>query len=233
MKSLRRELQSALSVPASLLKQANEQTIVALAAVHQAIQSSQKSAQDFAEWGIIASTRFLGRQKLAETLPTYESEGALAISPHLVAHHLPHSVSACISVALGLRGLNWGFGGGTNLEEIFLALPGVLANDLPGIWVVVSSWEPEQLPTPTDKVPETLLCRAAALGLVLDPRGAACVRVQVPGNSQVTKTQAPCLTAKTMFDALTDSASPENLTQTQWTLAQGGSLSIQPTKHTS
>ncbi len=244
LKPLRRELQSALSVPASLLKQANDQTLVALAAVHRAIQRTQKSTTDFSEWGVLATARFLARQKLAQTLSVYESEGALAISPHLVAHHLPHSVSACISVALGCKGMNWGFGGGTNLEELVLALPGVFADEaLHGLWLVASTWVPEESPALPEPEKERQECRSVALALV-SPNSEKLAGVSagsevVPGTLRVRlvakrdsdSQEDVRLTAKNLFEPLDRYGDADSFPETQWNLVQGGTLYLQPTTH--
>ena len=132
-------------LPASLVKHADDQTIVALAVTFRAIERHQLAGTDFQHWGVLASPRYLGRSSLAASLQRYETEGAWGVSPHLIPHRSMHAVSGSISQALGIHGPNLGVGGGLNgAAEIFMAAAALLADTkLPGLWVIITGFDPE------------------------------------------------------------------------------------------
>jgi hypothetical protein len=132
-------------LPASLVKHADDQTIVALAVTFRAIERHQLAGTDFQDWCVLASPRYLGRSSLAASLQRYETEGAWGVSPHLIPHRSMHAVSGSISQALGIHGPNLGVGGGPNgAAEIFMAAAALLADKkLPGLWVIITGFDPE------------------------------------------------------------------------------------------
>jgi len=132
-------------LPASLVKHADDQTIVALAVTCATIERHQLVGTDFRDWGVLASPRYLGRSSLATSLQRYETEGAWGVSPHLIPHRSMHAVSGSISQALSIHGPNLGVGGGFNgAAEIFMAAAALLADKkLPGLWVIVTGFDPE------------------------------------------------------------------------------------------
>ena len=116
-------------LPASLVKHADDQTIVALAVTFRTIERHQLIGTDFRDWAVLASPRYLGRSSLAGSLQRYQSEGAWGVSPHLIPHRSMHAVSGSISQALGIHGPNLGVGGGpTGAAEIFMAAAALLAD---------------------------------------------------------------------------------------------------------
>jgi hypothetical protein len=173
--SLRTALQTpgGASLPASLLKHADEQTVVGLAAVFEAIRAYGLTKTAFADWGVLAGPRFLGRACLAVALQRFAQEGAWGVSPHLIPHRSLHSVSGTISQALGIRGPNFGVGGGPHSAAETLLVASALITDgqLPGLWVVVSGWDPEpileqpNMPSVNGFGPAHSVYRAAALAL--------------------------------------------------------------------
>jgi hypothetical protein len=132
----------------SLLKHADEQTIAALAAVYQAIHNHGLHDACFADWGILAAPRFLGRCSLAVALHRFKMEGAWGISPHLIPHHSLHSVSGTVSQALRIHGPNFGVSGGPSAaDEALLCATSLLAGDrIPGVWLVMTGFDPEPIP---------------------------------------------------------------------------------------
>src|SRR5262249_56456949 len=127
----------------------------------------------FTDWAVLAAPRFLGRTALAQALNRFALEGAWGISPHLIPHHSLHSVSGTISQALTIHGPNYGIGGGPDAaSKTLLTAAALLAADrLPGVWVVLTGYDPEPLAqratagNPVAASPPTQ-CNAVALALV-------------------------------------------------------------------
>lgn len=156
--------------PASVLKQSDEQTIAGVAAVFEAIQRHHMEQVDFAQWGVVAAPRFLGRAKLATVLSRFAVEGAWGVSPHLIPHRSQHALSGTISQALKIHGPNFGVGGGPDsAAETLLMAGAMLANQqLPGAWVVLTGYDPEFVPAEEEApAPATGFdCLALALALL-------------------------------------------------------------------
>jgi hypothetical protein len=136
-------------LPGSFWKHADDQTVVGMAAVFQAIQRHGLDPGSFRDWGVIAAPRFLGRAALAIALNRFALEGAWGISPHLIPHRSLHSISGTVSQALKIHGPNFGVGGGPNAAAEALAVAGGLIADerLPGVWVVMTGYDPEMAPS--------------------------------------------------------------------------------------
>jgi hypothetical protein len=162
-----------VSLPAASLKNADEQTVAGLAAVLQAINRSGHAAASFTEWAVLAAPRFLGRATMAQSVHRYRLEGAWGISPHLIPHHSLHSVSGTVSQALKIHGSNFGVGGGVDAAaEALVASAALISGDrLPGVWVVLTGYDPEFIPadpgnSTEEKTGSPSLCGAVALALV-------------------------------------------------------------------
>src|SRR5262249_52347900 len=93
---------------ASLLKHADDQTVVALAAVAHAIREHRLETTDFSAWGVLAGPRYPGRAALVPALARFRAEGAWGMSPHLIPHRSLHSLSGTLSHALKTHGPNFG-----------------------------------------------------------------------------------------------------------------------------
>ncbi|HYV39429.1 MAG TPA: hypothetical protein VE988_27315 [Gemmataceae bacterium] len=162
----------------SFLKHADEQTIAGLTAVAKVLREHGLEDTDFSQWGVIASPRFLGRAALAVALSRFAAEGAWGISPHLIPHRSLHALSGTVSQALKIHGPNYGVGGGIDgAAEALLAASALLANDeLPGLWVVLTGYDPELVPgDPLDNAaqPSAANCMAVALALIPPGKGHA------------------------------------------------------------
>ncbi len=96
----------------NFFKHSDEQTIVGLAAVFQAIRTHDLAGEDFTDWAVLAAPRFFGRAMLANTLRRFAVEGAWGVSPHVIPHRSQHSLSGTVSQALRIHGPNLGVGGG-------------------------------------------------------------------------------------------------------------------------
>src|SRR5262249_31560396 len=113
--------------------------------VLRAIATGGLGSQRFTEWGVVAAPRFLGRVALAHALKRFTVEGAWGVSPHVIPHHSLHAVSGTISQALKRDGPSGGVGGGAGgaLEALRTAAGMVHGDRLPGVWVVLTAWDPE------------------------------------------------------------------------------------------
>jgi hypothetical protein len=152
-------------IPGSLLRHADEQTVAGLQAVCEAAQ--QLPGQSFEDWGVIAAPRWLGRAMMVRVIDRFRTEGAWGMSPHMIPHRSLHSLSGTISQALGMRGPNFGVGGAaTGAAEAMLLAGSLLADNLPGLWVVLTGYHPEFVPDPACvEQPQPGQCWAAALAL--------------------------------------------------------------------
>jgi hypothetical protein len=173
-------------LPPSLLKNADDQTVAALAAVCRAIRDHGLGDRDFTAWGVVAAPRFLGRAAMGHVLHRFRQEGAWGISPHLIPHRSLHAVSGTISLALKIHGPNFGIGGGpgADSEGLLAAVALVGSGEVPGVWVVLSGYDPEVIPAdptapPTDEPPILPPCTAIALALTLADPGAGGLRLEL------------------------------------------------------
>jgi len=145
--------------------------VAALTAVRQACSSSTLRSTSFEDWGIVAAPAFIGRTMVASSLQRYAIEGAWGMSPHVIPHRTQHSISGTISQILKIHGPNFGTGGGPmDAGQALLAASTLLARQhSPGVWVVLTSWDPELIPE--QPIPAGMVCHAAALGLAVSQLG--------------------------------------------------------------
>jgi hypothetical protein len=138
------------ALPTAFLKHCDEQTVVGLAAVFQAITDFGLAETSFTPWGVLAAPRYLGRACLAQALHRFQLEGAWGVSPHLIPHRSLHSPSGTISQALGIHGPNFGVGGGVQAAgECIVAAAAMLCDgQAPGVWVVLTGLDPEPILDP-------------------------------------------------------------------------------------
>jgi hypothetical protein len=164
---------------ASFLKHADEQTVVGLASVLQAIHDFDLSSTRFTDWAVLAAPRFLGRVTLASALQRFAAEGAWGVSPHLIPHRSLHSVSGTVSQALKIHGPNFGVGGGPGgVLEALLSAGAILdGHKVPGVWVVLTGWDPE--PIPDDKNAGQTHCVGLCLALVAERPGRRAARLRL------------------------------------------------------
>ena len=156
-------------VQPSLLRQADDQTVVSLAAVRGALgRLDDREPARFELWGILAASRFLGRSGLVQAISGFRSEGVWSISPHLSPHATLHSPAGTLSLAMGIHGPNLGIGGGpgSGFEGLLTALTWVSSRAVPGVWLVLSGWSPEYVPDQRGEPLEDCECHSLALVLV-------------------------------------------------------------------
>ena len=155
--------------PPPRLRHSDDQTIAALAAVHEAVrQNTRYQTGEFERWGILAASRFLGRSTLVAALNRFDSEGVWGVSPHLIPHYALHSPAGTLSLALGIRGPSLGIGGGISagFEGLLAALSWLAAGVVPGLWLVQTEWSPEFVPDHQSEPPAECACYAMAMALV-------------------------------------------------------------------
>lgn len=149
------------------LRFADELTVAGIGAMLHAIDSFAMHDRSFADWGVVAGPRFAGRMITAANIARQSSDPHFSISPHIIPNHCLHSVSGAASVAFGIHGPNFGVGGGPGaVPEAFATALSVLAEGrLPGIWVIVSEFDPEPIPDRKGRSKNLVTAHAAALAL--------------------------------------------------------------------
>lgn len=120
--------------PSSLLKNADGQTLVGLAAVVQAAEKHSIDVKATSGWGIVSAPRKLGRETMVETLLAFQEEGAFGVLPHVIPNHSLHSISGAISIALRIHGPNLGVGQPD--EALLVAADWLESEQASGVWVV-------------------------------------------------------------------------------------------------
>ena len=191
-----------MTLPPAALRNADDQSVVSLAAVLKAMAAANKTPAECSPWGVIAAPRFLGRTALAAALRRFFAEGAWGVSPHLVPQQSQHAVGGLLSQMLGMRGPSFGVGGGPGSGAEAAQIAAALLQDeaLPGLWLVFSAWDPEPVLNDRGQMPPDAQCQAAALALqplrdaTIGPRLCVC-----PG---VVTAPMPLDTERTWFDAV-------------------------------
>jgi hypothetical protein len=151
----------------AMLKHCDEQSLMALAAVGQAIERIETRPADFSQWGVIVSSRYLGRAAFAQSLAKFAIDGPWNVSVQVVPHRSLHSPASTLGLSLGCHGPCLGVGGGLDGEiDAWLTASILLEQQsLPGIWMVFTGWEPER---PIDVVGNLIgdvNCTALAIAL--------------------------------------------------------------------
>ncbi len=134
-------------VSPSTFRQAEEQSLAALAAVSQA-RATMAAIEDESRWGVVSGATFFGRATIAQTVRKYSEEGPWGVSPHAIPQFSLHAPSATISLALKSHGPNFGVGGGAEgTRDAFLLASAMLEEfGLPGVWLTLTGREREWLP---------------------------------------------------------------------------------------
>ncbi|MCX7394345.1 MAG: hypothetical protein NTW75_09485 [Planctomycetales bacterium] len=138
-------IQTSIPLAPSVARHCDEQTIASLFAVGEAMRRMNSKTSDFSDWGIVASTRYLGRAFFSQALDKFDREGPWNTSVQVVPHRSLHSPSSTISLALGCHGPNVGVGGAIDGEgQGLLAAASMLDEfSLPGVWLIFAGWSPE------------------------------------------------------------------------------------------
>lgn len=155
------------ALPPRFLRHCDEQTVVGVRAVLEAL-ASQEPPPSLARDGVIAAPRLAGRITAAQTLAQVATAGGVAVSPHVVPQCSLHALASAVSVALGMHGLNLGTSGGPEAlsEGLFTALSLVSTAGCDRIWLVLTEWDEEPVLDAAGRPTNDPLCRALALALV-------------------------------------------------------------------
>lgn len=161
------EAQISMPLAPSVARHCDEQTIASLFAVGEALRRMQAKTSDFEAWGIVASTRYLGRSFFSQSLEKFDREGPWNTSVQVVPHRSLHSTSSTISLALGCHGPNLGVGGAIDGEgQALLTAASMLERfALPGVWLVFAGWSPELNVDAVGQPTHEARCHALALAL--------------------------------------------------------------------
>ena len=154
-----------------LLKHSDEQTFAALVALRRALAGSPLAGTDFGRWGVVSSSRYLGRSPFAAVLDKYKIDGPWGVSVQVIPHRMPHSVPGTLSLALMNHGPSISVGGGPDDQtSTLLSMAGLLGQGkFPGVWLVVSGWWPELTIEINGQPTSDSKCMAAVLGVVPAP----------------------------------------------------------------
>ncbi|MBI2804961.1 MAG: hypothetical protein HYX68_08270 [Planctomycetes bacterium] len=157
-------------LPISFLKHADEQTVLALWTVLEAIETADLQDRSFDSWGVIASPSFFGRLSIAQSVRRYHQEGAWGISPQLIPHQSLHAMSGTISQALRIHGPNFGVGAEpcAGPDALLLAAAMLYDGQLPGLWLALTGYETEWIPAADGQHPTAPACQALAVALTPD-----------------------------------------------------------------
>jgi hypothetical protein len=149
------------------LKHSDEQTLAALTALYRAKADFGLDAEDFASWGVVSISRYLGRGAFASMRDRFAVDGAWGVSVQLIPHRTAHSIAGTISLGLGMHGPCIGVNGGMDGEDSgLLALPCLMqSRQWRGIWLVSSNWLPEVTVDQKGQSVSDSVCMAAALAL--------------------------------------------------------------------
>jgi hypothetical protein len=173
--------------PATFLKASEEQTILAVAAVARAVADFGLQGMPLTDWAVIGAPRSLGRLAAAEAMHKFAGGGALKVSPFIVPHRSLHAVSGTISQGFQIQGPNFGVGGhpGAVLEGLLAALTLLEERPPPGLWLVLSEYEPEPVPDREGICAHPVVCRALALAFRPGASGRELLRVRLlpPGGA--------------------------------------------------
>jgi hypothetical protein len=139
---------SAGLTPGPHLKLADEQTVLACAAVLNACDRAGWTPTGFAEWGILAAPTYIGRARYAHVLRRFQKMAVRGVSPLVVPTMSNHSVAGTICLILRSHGPNFGVGGSTPMvDELFLnALSFCDRQRCLGLWAIMTAWDPEPIP---------------------------------------------------------------------------------------
>jgi hypothetical protein len=213
-------------LPAGFVKHLDEQTVVGLAAVYRATHEHDLDASGFGDWGVLAAPRFFGRAAMAAAVQRFAAEGAWGISPHLIPHRSLHSLSGSISQALVIRGPNFGVGGGPEGagEGLLAALALTSRREVPGVWIVLTGWDPELVPLASGPGGPPPVCGAVALALAASRPDWQGLRLHYQAEAA---SGLPLFTVEALRATLTAADPPR---RRRWQLGCGGAVELEQVK---
>jgi hypothetical protein len=218
--------------PGHFLKYADEQTVVAVAAVDRAIQANRAFVGELKSWSIVVAPRFVGRIGGVATLERFGRGGGPAISPHLIPQHSLHSASGALSILLASRCPNLGVGGGADAvtEGFLTALTLPPHSESRGVWLICTAWDPEPVLNLQGECTNLPTCYAVALALQSAAVNHSHGRLQLHVNHQAAASPAIGVAAAPSVPdlcAAVDAISRRKSTACfRWQLPSGASLAL-------
>jgi hypothetical protein len=190
-----------ITSPASFLKHSDDQTMVALVAVLHAMSPQKRELAAYRDWGVVAAPTMFGRDYMSLALDRMAAEGAWGMAPHIIPHGTLHAASGTVSQALRSHGPNISVGNSLGGPvEGFLVAACLLADErLPGLWLVMTGFDPEKFPN----IDGDVYCEAIALALtaVSEPGEGRALRIVFePGASNVPAFTLPSFRAALLGD---------------------------------
>lgn len=82
----------------SVLRHSDEQTLAALAAVQGVLDAATNLTNDFSGWGVVCSSRYLGRSAFAQSLTKFAIDGPWNVSVQVVPNRSLHSPASMIGL---------------------------------------------------------------------------------------------------------------------------------------
>ena len=218
-------------LPPTALKYSDEQTLTGLAALLHAMDRFQLARAEFADWGILACPRFIGRGGIAPTMEKYKTGGAASVQPNVIPHRCLHAISGTLSQILKMRGPNLCIGGGPLQDrELLQTTAAFLASgQAPGFWLVFTGYDPEYIPEGPGVPMSSWVCHGLALALTASPNQSAWqLRIAAPPSVCVTPKldEAPELLlhrVAEMMQVMTEDARDASVT---WQMPLGPRLTL-------
>jgi hypothetical protein len=135
------------SLPPRFLRHADEQTVIGMHSIIQAMAADTQDSRDIRNDAVVAATCLGGQPSAARTMIGLRDKGPVAVTPHIVPQCSLHSVASAASVGFGMHGPNFGVGGGPHAPAegflLALTLAPMLARTSPSsrIWLVCTGWD--------------------------------------------------------------------------------------------
>jgi acyl carrier protein len=132
----------------SVARLCDDQTILGILAVKEAMRHGPIRPDEMTMWNLIASSRFLGRLSSVSSWRRFEKLGPSRMSPLLIPFVSLHAGASVLSLYFDIHGPSFGVGGCADhvSEGLLSALTVPMGADAPGSWMVFTGWEPEPVP---------------------------------------------------------------------------------------
>lgn len=149
------------SLPKRFLRYCDEQTVVGMAAVLQAIDRFPEPRPSFTAWGVLSASCQAGRIMGGAAVIATRTQGPQGITPHVVPQCSLHSAASAVSVGLSMHGPHFGIGGGAEaFDEGILSACALLSgmhdrngksDRSAGVWLVFTAWDHEPTLDPSGR----------------------------------------------------------------------------------
>ena len=143
-----------------LIRMSDELTVLAVAAVQNAIDQAGWNDRSFEDFGLLAGARYFGRVRFANNLERWRHAQVHGQSPMTVPPLSLHAIAGTVSIAFRIQGPHFAISGNPGLiaEGLLMGMGMLHEMSLPGLWVVFSEWdlEPNAQSEPVDSVGQSL-----------------------------------------------------------------------------